>query len=155
MKEIILTNGKICLVDDKDFDELSQFNWYETQCGYAKRHKRIEGKLTSIFMHRVVINAVKGQIVDHINRNPLDNRKENLRISDKSTNAMNRGKQKNSTSGYKCVYHDKRNNTFDAYITAKGKRKFLGSYKTAIEAAKAYNEFAIKLHGEFANLNEV
>jgi len=155
MKEIILTNGKVCLVDDEDFDELSKFNWYEATGGYAKRHKRIDGKLTSILMHRIIIGAEKGQIVDHANTITLDNQKINLRIADKSTNGMNRSKQKNNTSGYKCVYYDKKNETFDAFINVNGKRKFLGSYKTAIDAAKAYNKSAIELHGEFARLNEV
>lgn len=155
MKVIKLTNNKECLIDDEDFQSLSEFNWYEAPGGYAKRHKRINGKLTSIFMHRFLTNCPPDKIVDHINGNPLDNRKENLRIADKSKNAMNRGKQHNNTSGYKCVYFDKRNNTYDAYINIRKKRHYLGCFKSAKEAAIAYNNAAIKYHGEFAKLNEV
>lgn len=155
MKEIVLTNGKVCLVDDEVFDELSKFNWYEATGGYVKRHKRVEGKLTSIFMHRVVIGAEKGQTVDHINRNPLDNRKENLRIVNKSENAMNSKKAINNSSGYRGVYHDKRDNSYDAFINKDGKRIYLGRFKQIKEAALAYNDAAIRLHGKFASLNEV
>jgi hypothetical protein len=56
---------------------------------------------------------------------------------------------------YKGVYHDKRHNTYDAYITFEGKRYYLGAYKTAVEAAKVYNKKALELHKEFANLNKV
>ena len=155
MKIVKLTNGKDCLVDDEDFEELNSFTWYEGTGGYAKRHKRINGKLTTIIMHRFISKCPENKIIDHINQNTLDNRKSNLRIADKSKNSMNRGKQKNNSSGYKGVYYDKRHNHYDSYITCNKKRTYLGSFKTAIEAAKAYNEAALIMHGKFSCLNEV
>jgi hypothetical protein len=106
-------------------------------------------------MHRILINCPKDKIVDHINRNTLDNRKENLRIVNKSQNAMNSKKQKNNSSGYRGIYHDKKDNSYDSFINKDGKRFYLGRYKNIIEAAKAYNEAAIKLHGKYAKLNEI
>jgi hypothetical protein len=94
-------------------------------------------------------------LVDHIDRNPLNNQKNNLRISNKSTNGMNRLKPIHNTSGYKGVSFRKERNKFRAYITLNQKTINLGHYKTAIEAAKVYNDAAIKYHKEFAVLNEI
>ena len=89
MKEIYLTQGKTAIVDDDDFDHLNQFKWFYHN-GYAVRHGCRKGakRDTQIRMHREILNNPQG-IVDHINGNRSDNRKSNLRISDKTRNMAN------------------------------------------------------------------
>lgn len=78
MKTIELSDGYLTIVDDEDYEYLNQFNWQHSN--YACRGIRINKKLTVIQMHRVIMNAPKGMVVDHINHNKLDNRRSNLRI---------------------------------------------------------------------------
>ncbi len=160
MKEIQLTQGKVALVDDDMFDYLNQWKWQANQKQnkrfYAYRGKKIDGKYTMIYLHRFILNLTDKKIlVDHINMNPLDNRKENLRICTYSQNQMNKIVQKNNISGYKGVHFDKRTNKFFSYLTLNKKRYWLGYFIDPIDAAKAYNKAAIKFHGEFAKLNEI
>lgn len=156
MKEIPLSQGYKALVDDGDYERLVVFRWCAQISGghvYAKRTKR------SIMMHNVVFSPPSGFIVDHKNGNTLDNRRENLRLADKRTNARNSRKHKGyagrpCTSKFKGVYHDKRHRRWVAYINADGLRHSLGSFGTEKAAAEAYNRGARRLHGEFALLNE-
>ena len=104
-------------------------------------------------MHHVILPLKDGLQVDHINGNRLDNRKENLRLVTKSQNMMNRGVQKNSTSGYKGV--NEHQGKWRAYILENGKQKHLGVFEDKKEAARAYNKMAKLLHGEYAVLNKL
>jgi hypothetical protein len=142
MKEIKLTKGQVTIVDDDDYEELSKYKWYFDGF-YAVRYE--DGKL--IFMHRQIVNAPKGLVVDHINRNKLDNRKSNLRLCTHRQNAVN-SKHRNN-SGYKGVYYDR---CLKKYVARIG-RKHLGTFATVEEAAKVYDEHAKQLYGEFAYLN--
>lgn len=94
-------------------------------------------------------------VCDHINGDTLDNRKQNLREATISQNNMNKGNQRNNTSGYKGVCWNIVHNKFYAYITLNRKRISLGYFKCAKQAAQAYNEDAVKLHGDFAKLNRI
>lgn len=94
-------------------------------------------------------------LVDHIDGNRLNNRRYNLRTCDNHGNCRNRGKSKNNQSGYKGVFLRKKTGTWICSITKNRKKVFLGDFKTKEEAALAYNEAAIRLHGEFAKLNEI
>lgn len=159
-KEIQLTQGKVAIVDDDDFDYLNQWKWQANQKQnkkfYAWRGKKINGKYKLIYLHRFILNLTDRKIyVDHVNMNTLDNRKINLRICTNSQNQMNKIVQKNNCYGYKGVYYDKRNNKYSSIITVNKKRHWLGYYIDPKDAAKAYNEAAIKLHGEFSKLNEI
>lgn len=87
--------------------------------------------------------------IDHVNRNPLDNRIENLRECSLSQNQMNKGVIKNSTTGFKGVTYHISNKCYQARCKVKGKSHFLGSFATAIEASNAYEEFAKVAHGDF------
>ncbi len=161
MKEIPLTQGKVAIVDDEDYDFLMQWKWSLTSTGYARRNKWSKTKQECILMHREIANTPKGMATDHINGNILDNRKVNLRICTDSQNHMNQKKVllrkngKNKSSIYKGVGWHKWTCTWRAYITIKRKQIGLGHFECQVLAAKAYNEAAIKYHGEFAKLNEI
>jgi len=106
-------------------------------------------------MHRVIINAPRHLLVDHINHNGLDNRKANLRTATIAQNNVNRAsyKTKNSPSKYKGVYWSKRDKKWQVQICHNNKRKHIGQFDNEIQAAKAYDEAAKKYHKEFAVLN--
>lgn len=149
-KTIILSQGKLAIVDDDDFEWLNQWKWSYLPGGYAVRV--IRDKM--IYLHRVIMgNPI--QKVDHINGNRLDNRKENLRIVDNFQHARNKSLSKSNTSGYKGVYFHKASNKFQAYIDPNKKRKCLGYYNDPKEAAQAYNQAATKYFGEYARLNQI
>lgn len=138
---------------DAEFQYLLEKKW-SISSGYAQR-------LDLGFLHRVVMVIhlgrllVKGEQVDHITRNPLDNRIENLRLATQSENHCNRGKFKNNTSGFKGVSWHKYTQKWEAKIMLDGTRKYLGYFDTPEKAALAYNAAARELHGEFAYQNEV
>lgn len=105
-------------------------------------------------MHRVITQAPAGIEVDHINRNRLDNRRSNLRLTDRKGNARNRSRNRKSTSGLKGVRRFGRNDCrWVAEIGYEGHTHHLGIYPTAEEAAVAYDLAAMALHGEFAAVN--
>lgn len=159
MREILLTQGETAIVDDEDYDRLMVHSWCIIKCSntiYAKRGCKVRGKSHSVLMHREIMDAPTGMEVDHINGNGLDNRKCNLRLATSSQNKRNQRKQRRKTSSkYKGVYWHKRDKVWMVRIQAEGKEKYIGSYKTEQEAALAYNEAALKYHGEYAKLNEV
>ena len=155
-KLIPLTQGKFAIVDAEDYEFLIQFKWcYNT--GYAVRATwdKINKKTGIIYLHRFLITTKKGEIVDHINGDRLDNRKCNLRLCTHVQNIYNCGMSKNNTSGFKGVYWHKRSKAWRAKICHNRKTIVLGEFKTAKEAAVAYDEAALKCHGEFAVTNKM
>jgi hypothetical protein len=158
-KEIQLTQGKVAIVDDEDFDYLNQWKWYvnEWKGGkyYAVRNVRKNKKYIGYeSMHRLLSNNNDKKLVtDHINGNTLDNRKSNLRICSISENCKNSIVQKNNKTGFKGVRYRKDNNKYRAEIYNNNIRYNLGTFIDPIDAARAYNDAALKYHGEFANLN--
>lgn len=160
MKKIPLTQGKVALVDDKDYEALMKWKWFYltspiSKLGYAARTVKVNGKRKHILMHRVILNTPFGYQTDHVNGDGLDNRKVNLRIATRSQNQCNTNKRQDNTSGFKGVSWHKQNKRWQAYIGLKAKQIYLGLFKDKDEAALAYNEAAIKLHGEFAHLNQI
>ena len=158
MKKIKLSQGKVALVDDKDYDILVQHGWYAHKppssktyyaCHSVKRGKKVE----TIFMHRVILNAPKGKQVDHKNRNGLDNRRNNIRLCTGSENGSNVGLKANNTSGYKGVSWHKPTKKWGVKIKLNGKSIHLGHFIDKHEAARIYNEAALKYHGAFAYQN--
>lgn len=154
MKEIPLTQGKVALVDDDDYERLAQFKWGRHTRGYAVRKEMRDGKKVAILMHRVICNAQPGEIVDHIDGDVSNNSKANLRLCSHSENMYNRRLlAKNNTSGYKGVSRKKKG--WEARIGAGGRFIHLGCFATPEEAAAQYNLAAITYHGEFARLNDI
>ncbi len=161
MKRIELTQGKFAIVDDDNFEELSQFNWYANRKKdnnyFAQRKAIVEGNTKILLMHRVIMGCPDDLQIDHINHDTLDNRKENLRVCSNSSNQMNkRKKRKIASSKYKGVTFCKdgwRIKKWKAYLQFGNKRYSLGYFLTEEEAARAYDNKAKELFGEFVYLN--
>ena len=153
---ILLTQGQEAIVDDWRYDELNAFKWCaqwnsDTKAFYAERKTSRTSGFKTIRMHAIVARTPKGLCTDHINRNTLDNREENLRVCTRSENNMNRGKRTDNTSGFKGVF--KSGNKWTSKIQAGQTVYCLGSFATREEAARAYDIAAKKIHGEYAMLN--
>lgn len=145
--QIPLSKGRISIVDAGSYDFLMQWKWFLSATGYAKRNC---SRSPISLMHRLIIGARSGQIVDHINGDPLDNRKSNLRLCSQGENVMNQRRRTNNTSGFKGVSFSKDRRKWVANIQSCGRFKFLGYYATPEDAHAAYVEAAKRLHGEFA-----
>jgi hypothetical protein len=158
-KEIILTQGKVAIVDDDMFDYLNQWKWYAHEDGntfYARRNITISNsKQSKIQMHRLIAKPTKDMVIDHIDGDGLNNQRINLRICTSMQNIINRKLNANSKTGYKGVSYIKISNKFRAYININRINKHLGYFIDPIDAARAYNAAALKYHGEFANLNKI
>lgn len=154
MKKIKLSGkgGGTILVDDEDFVTVSKYKWYWE--GNKNSVKAVKNYKT-VTLHRLIMRARKGQVVDHINHNVLDNQKKNLRFCTMSQNAYNRILGANNTSGYKGVHWSKRYKKFTVHIGFEGKFYQVGSFTDKKQAALAYNEAAKKYHKEFAYLNVI
>lgn len=145
---IPLTHGKVAIVDAADYPRLSRQKWHFAVRGDACITRTRNGRKAQIKMHRYLLNPPADKVVDHINRNPLDNRRCNIRLADKSQNAANTTKQR-ANSGFRGVFHCRSTNRFHAYIKRVDKREYLGSFPSAIEAARARDERGRELFGEF------
>jgi hypothetical protein len=143
------------IVDDEDYDELNKLKWHRSDTGYAVRRYKVNGIKTTFRMHRIIINAPKEKEVDHINCDPLDNRKCNLRTCTRHENLLNRRVVPNTSSKYKGVTWYKPYKKWRAMIGYKKKPMHIGYFDSEIDAAISYNDAAIKYFGEFANLNNI
>ncbi len=156
MKRIKLTRGKYALADDEDFEFLSKWKWYFSDKGYAVRTTYLsDGQQTTIRMHSLVLLSRLNQQIDHANRDKLDNQKFNLRFSTQANNCCNAGIRKDNISGFKGVSWCSTMLKWRVQVQTEGAKKSIGNYENKEDAARAYNEAAIKYHGEFAYLNEV
>lgn len=161
MREILLSRGKVALVDDSDYESLSRWKWHFDGKYYAAREgRKSDGVLCgkTIKMHRQILGLLNSDLhIDHKNHNGLDNRRGNLRACSRSMNMANQSLCKNSSSGCKGVHYHKdgRLNPWQAYIKIRQVRKNLGYFSNKDQAALAYNEAAQKYFGEFALLNKV
>lgn len=148
MKTINLSNNKgITLVDDEDFDLLNRYSWYNNGHDYACRRGE-DGQHLPI--HYQLLGV---KMVDHIDRNKLNNQRFNLRATDYGTNRQNSKISSNNKSGYRGVHYRPDRDLWCAQIKVNGVRFRLGSSHNVIEAAKLYDEAAIKHFGPLAATN--
>jgi hypothetical protein len=156
MKEIKLTRGKVAMVDDEDFELVSKYKWHSeitTHNCYAKNSIREKGEIKTTRMHGLIIGTHTG-VIDHINRNGLDNRRINLRVVSVSDNIRNTPGKSITGMGFKGVYKQKGNKRFMAAICQNGgKLLHLGLYVNPEDAARAYDTKAYSLYGGVAYLN--
>jgi hypothetical protein len=165
MGHLFTSKGERILVDDDLLDELSEHTWLLDGHGYPRRTIRVtrgrNGKKTAEYLHRRVIGATKGQIVDHINGNPLDARRSNLRLVTPQENCRNTHRSKNRKGGgFKGVYFVKRSQRWAAHIGAgdrqedgRARHVHLGCFDTPEEAARRYDCAALVHFGNHAALN--
>ena len=157
MRKIKLSQNKIAIVDDEDYEMLIKHKWYANKLKhkwYVNTNVRIANKRTVIRMHRMILKPNTNVQVDHINGNSLDNRKDNLRLCNNAENMRNRDKPRNNTSGYKGVTWNKDMKKWQAQIMVNYINIILGYYKDIKKAARVYNEAALKYFGEYAYLNK-
>ena len=155
MKEILLTQNKVALVDDEDFERLNQFKWCAAWDGYnwyAVRHShRIAGNRKLIRMHREIMNAPKHIQVDHRNGDGLFNCKKNLRLCTNQENQFNRNRaNKNNMLDIKGVAWIEKKKKFRSRIQINGKTIHLGYFNVMGDADSAYRIAEEKYFGEFA-----
>lgn len=158
MRTISLTRGKVAVVDDSDFDELSRYKWHAVPGGrtwYAVREVRLaDGKRTAVGMH-VAIMGKPG--VDHIDGDGLNNSRSNLRLVTRFQNARNRRPDVGSSSRYVGVTWYKSTSKWCAQISwsEEGKRrtKNLGYFLSEEAAARARDKAAFERDPEHAYLN--
>ena len=153
MKTIPLPCGKQVLVDDEDYDRLSQYPWWSSGKGYARRTERNAAGRTTFYMHRELMQCPARLQVDHVNGDGLDNRKENLRVCTRSQNGGHILAASRALSGFRGVWWKKDKRRWQAEIMVNRQRVYLGRFGTSEEAAKAYDAAAIRLRGPFATLN--
>lgn len=143
-------NGLYAIVDDEDFEMLSGRKWRACKNNntyYAVRDVRRDGKKALQFMHHLIVQRKDGHQIDHKDRNGLNNSRDNLRLCTHSENMRNRRCKSDSSTGLKGVTPFQ--GRYQARISIHGKRIFIGSFKTAIEAHNAYVNASTRLHGEF------
>jgi hypothetical protein len=124
------------LVDDEDYDRFGHLRWRMHHQGYVYRNYKIKGKWYSNLLHRLITGAPKGLVVDHINKDTLDNRKENLRVVTQLTNGQN--SQRRPIKKPDC-------DRWEATVKVNYKNQYLGLYPTREEAQKVIDEFKAKI----------
>lgn len=155
VKEIELTKGQIAIIDNEDFDLVSQFKWRAQQnhnTWYA-----VSSHDPNQYMHRMILSCPRGSIVDHINKDGLDNRRCNLRIASLAENRFNARLSKNNTSGFTGVCFEKRTGKWVASVSTRAfgenRRIHIGMFWSKEEAASARDAFLLEKLGVSVGLN--
>lgn len=145
--EIILHNGEVCIVDADMHEELSMHKWHLSHNKTSvRRYQKINEKMMLFMIHREVLRAKAGEIVDHINGNVLDNRKENLRVCSHSENMRNRKIHSNNKLGIKGIYF--KNERYIAEVKL-NKKKHKRVFRDINSARVWVEEKRKELHAEF------
>jgi len=156
VKKIPLTQGFVAIVDDEDFERLKAFKWHavrtrQTLVVYAGRTVLTARGKRRVLMHREILGASRGELVDHRDRDGLNNGRKNLRHCDRFQNAYNRVKVRlTKTSRFQGVSWYAPTKRWKAQIQAAGKKRGLGYFRSEEAAARAYDTAARELHGAFA-----
>ena len=148
---IVLSQGKFALIDEADFERVSVFNWFLSQ-GYAKTHDPTKRR-EKITLDRFILDPPEGMEPDHIDRNPLNCRRGNLRSIPHLENMRNRGANVNNTSGFRGVSWSKAAKKWVAQASIGHKHVHLGVFASAEEAARVRDAWIRENHGPFASLN--
>lgn len=152
---ITLTRGYEAVIDAADIELVSGRNWttlITRQLKYARTTESAHNKQRWLPLHRVILNAPSGMVVDHINSDGLDNRRCNLRLATHAENCRNKRTANNNTSGAKGVYWDSQRDGWRAQITAAGRTYALGKFVNFDDAVAAYSQASMRLHGDFGRL---
>lgn len=157
MAEIIRTDGARVLVDEEDVERVSQFSWFP--CGWKGRyvgtHVVRNGKQTTMYLHRFILNVPRGIEADHKNRDPLDNRRSNLRLATRGQNEQNKGLTVRNTTGFRGVETNRnRPGRFHARVQVDGVPHSFGVFGTVEEAgaAAARGRALLMTHSEEASV---
>lgn len=153
MKEITLTRGKVTLVDDEDYDQLRALKWHAIGSDKYGWYAACIIHGSTVEMHRFILGRPAGMEVDHVDRNGLNNTRNNLRLATHAENMRNRCIARNNTSGFKGVHWNRKDSRRVAQMKFNGQYIYLSYYCNAIDAARAYDSKASELYGEFARLN--
>ncbi len=146
--------GRYSFFDTEDTTKILGFTWNINSEGYVSAFSHLDGeKRVQVLLHRLLMGFPDGKHIDHVNHKPFDNRKVNLRECTHIQNNQNRRKRSGCTSQYKGVSWYKTKKRYIAAITYNKKRIKLGYFKSEYDAAKAYDEAALKYFGPFAKLN--
>lgn len=154
MKTVPLTQGKVALVDDEDYEAIIRFKWCahkKRHVWYAERAVRTGNHTRHVSMHREIMRADSGDICDHADCNGLNNQKINLRVCTQAGNSQNARISRRNTSGFKGVTFNKNEKKWKAFMAG----DFLGTFSDPITAAKAYDSHAIAKCGEYARTNKM
>ena len=164
MKEIKLSQGYVAIVDDEDYERVAKYNWHaviqhrldlSTRVYAARGIRKADGKFVKGYLHRLISGTPEGMDTDHINGDSLDNRRCNLRSCTTAENARNRPRRISSESRFKGVSRVRGYDRWRAYIKRDGVKKHIGYFDSEEDAARAYNNYAVLLHGEFSRINAI
>lgn len=150
-KEIPLLRGQVALVDAQDYDWLMQYRWRLNTNGYVVRSCRVGDRTVIVCMHRQIMNAQRGHVVDHIDHNRLNNTRSNLRFVTQQQNLMYRRRFKNNSTGYKGV--NVQNGRWHARFEFNQKTIHLGYFDDVESAAMAYDAAVRRVFGIYALVN--
>lgn len=151
-KRIPLTQGMFALVDDDDFANVASYSWsIKPDRWNVYASSWVDGR--TVTMHRLIMGARKGEVIDHVNGLGLDNRRANLRSAGSTGNARNARRRKDNTSGFKGVCYDPKRNCYIVGIGVNGRRRHVGRFVDVVDAARAYDSAARRLHGDYARTN--
>lgn len=158
MLKIILVTGQTLLIDDEDIDLIRNYRWRvrDKKTNHVRRVTSIRGKSKTIYLHRAIMEKhgknLTNKFIDHIDRNPLNCQKDNMRVATASNNSCNISVRADNTTGIKGV-NKTREGYYQARIGINGKRIYLGTYKTIELATESYNKAAEEYHKDFAFIN--
>lgn len=150
-----LPDGSEFWVDAADAKRVSKLYWFKNSHGYISYHKR--GSDTMYLHHFVLGYEGKTDVlIDHINRNRLDCRKENLRIVTPGQNSMNKSKQHNNTTGYVGCWYSKRERVYYGQVGINNRKIKLGTSLDPVVCGQMHNIAAIMLYGDYiGHVNDV
>jgi hypothetical protein len=153
VKQIPLTKGYTAIVDDEDYDRLVSMGRWQASVTRDRVYAIHSLNRGRIYMHRALVPGAP--LIDHVDGNGLDNRRANLRVATRAQNSMNMRLMTGTRTGFKGVARQPRSNAnpWRAYIRVDGRSHWLGVFPTREAAARAYDDAALSMFGEFARLN--